>query len=280
MASPYKPRVRAPAPQLVEETQRIIDEGGLHSVCRASACPNIAECFARKSATFMILGTRCTRSCRFCNVSTAKPLPPDPTEPRRLAEAIVRLGLRYVVVTSVDRDDLPDLGADHFVRTVQALAAYAPQTRVELLTPDFKARETVLKRVVESRPHKLAHNMETVRRLSRALRPQSDYDRSLHTLAYYADSGIRTKTSLMLGLGERHEEILEALEDARRVGVRDLTLGQYLRPSPAHAPVVRYHTPAYFQELARIARKMGFEGVASGVLVRSSYHADRLGEAE
>jgi len=276
MASPYKPRVKAPALELIEKTQRIIDTYNLHSVCRESACPNIAECFERESATFLIMGDRCTRSCRFCNVSTDKPLSLDPAEPRRLAEAIRDLGLKYVVVTSVDRDDLKDLGAGHFVACVEAIHSLTPTVNIELLTPDFKAKEVLLAHIVAAHPHKLAHNMETVRRLSKTLRPQSDYDRSLRTLSFYAASGIRTKTSLMLGLGETEAEILEAMREALDAGVCDITLGQYLQPSPRHAKVVRYYSPEVFDKLGEIARGMGFEGVASGVLVRSSYYADRL----
>ncbi len=276
MVSPYKPRVKAPASKSVEAVRNIVEDFGLHVVCRESACPNIAECFERKTATFLILGERCTRSCRFCNVATAKPRPPDPLEPYRLAEAVDILGLSYVVLTSVDRDDLKDFGAAHFVRSIEALKAKIPAIRIEALTPDFKGDFAALDLLIESRPHKLAHNMETVRRLSAALRPQSDYDRSLMVLYRYAKSGIATKTSLMVGLGETKAEIIETMKEIRDAGVRDLTLGQYLRPTPRHAPVARYYAPEIFVELGEIAKEMGFVGVASGPLVRSSYFADRL----
>jgi lipoic acid synthetase len=225
----------------------------------------------------MILGDTCTRACRFCNVKTGRGAPPDPTEPERVAEAVRQLGLRYVVVTSVDRDDLPDYGSGHFAAVVEAIRTLSPGTKIELLTPDFRGDERALARIVASRPDKLAHNEETVRRLSPTVRPQSDYDRSLRVLRYYAERfDGPVKSSLMAGLGEREEELLATMRDLYEAGVRQLTLGQYLQPTPRHHSVVCYHSPEFFERMKDKAEKIGFEAVASGILVRSSYYADRL----
>jgi len=274
---PFKPKVRAPDPRLLSSTRGVLLRYGVVTVCEASACPNRAECYGRRAATFMILGRACTRACRFCNVPTGRGTPPDPTEPHRIARAVEELGLDYVVVTSVDRDDLPDYGSDHFAKTVAAIRRRTPQVRIELLTPDFRGDEDALERVVAAAPDKLAHNEETVRRLSPLVRPQSDYDRSLRVLGYYAKRfGGVVKSSLMVGLGERREELIETMRDLRKVGVRELTIGQYLQPSAAHHPVVRYHDESYFDDLRQEALEIGFRAVAAGVLVRSSYYADRL----
>jgi lipoic acid synthetase len=204
-------------------------------------------------------------------------MPPDPTEPERVARAVREMGLRYVVVTSVDRDDLPDYGSGHFAAVVAAIRTEAPGTKIELLTPDFRGDEAALDRVVASRPDKLAHNEETVRRLSPKIRPQSDYDRSLRVLRFYAERFEGpVKSSLMLGLGEKESEILETMRELYEVGVRQLTLGQYLRPTPKHHPVVRYYPEEFFEKMKEEVERIGFEAVASGILVRSSYYADRL----
>lgn len=277
--TPYKPKVKAPNPEEIAKITGILESHTLTTVCEAAACPNRSECYARKSATFMILGNTCTRTCKFCNVATGKPLPPDPTEPQRLADAIQKLDLHYVVVTSVDRDDLKDFGASHFARCVEAIRRTSHKTKIELLTPDFKADSDALDTIIASNPDKLAHNQETVRRLSKTVRPQSDYDRSLKTLRYYADhTDTPVKSSLMLGLGETRDEIVETLHDLLEAGVTQLTLGQYLQPSPAHHPVMRYYPPEFFEEMRETALSMGFSAVASGILTRSSYFAEQLGE--
>jgi len=275
----WKPKVKAPDPRLIGETTRILRTHGITTVCEESACPNRTECYAAKTATFMILGDTCTRACRFCNVKTGRGTPPDPDEPRRIAEAVRALGLNYAVITSVDRDDLPDFGAGHFVAVVEALAKTVPQVRVELLTPDFKADARALAQIVSCGAYKLAHNEETIRRLSPTLRPQSDYDRSLRTLRYYSRhfEG-RVKSSLMVGLGETERELIETMVDLRKAGVEELTIGQYLQPTPHHHPVVAYKSPEWFEKMKIKALEMGFEAVASGALVRSSYHAERLGD--
>lgn len=275
--NPYKPKVKAPDPEKIAQITDLLASHHLTTVCEEAACPNRSECYARKSATFMILGDTCTRACTFCNVKTGKPMPPDPSEPQRLAKAIKALDLDYVVITSVDRDDLRDFGAGHFTACVEAIRHESPHTKIELLTPDFKADPEALAKIVACAPDKIAHNQETVRRLSKKVRPQSDYGRSLETLTWYAqNSDVAIKSSLMLGLGEREEEIVQTFEDLLAAGVTQLTLGQYLQPSPAHHPVVRYYPESFFTELGDTARQMGFEAVASGILVRSSYFAESL----
>ena len=275
----YKPKVKAPAPELIATTQHILRQNALNTVCEAAACPNRAECYERKSATFMILGPTCTRACSFCNVLTGKPLPPDNSEPKRLAKAIKELGLYYVVITSVDRDDLKDFGASHFAACVTAVKEENPSIKIELLTPDFKNDASSLAAIIQTGVHKLAHNQETIRRLGKSVRPQSDYDRSLQVLEFYAKhSASIVKSSLMVGLGESETELLETMRDLRDVGVKEITIGQYLQPSPAHHPVVKYYEPSFFKEIKKEAYKIGFSAVASGVLVRSSYFAEKLGE--
>ncbi|WP_457595755.1 lipoyl synthase [Hydrogenimonas sp.] len=272
-----KPRVKAPDPAFTARVDRILSRHAVTTVCEESACPNRAECYGRGTATFMILGDTCTRACRFCNVATGRGAPPDPREPERVARAVKELGLRYVVVTSVDRDDLKDYGSGQFVHVVEAIRRASPGTRIELLTPDFRGDEAALARIVACGADKLAHNEETVRRLSPSIRPQSDYDRSLAVLRYYARRFEGpVKSSLMAGLGESEEELLEAMHDLYDAGVRELTLGQYLRPTPRHAPVAAYRPPEFFERMKEAAYAIGFTAVASGVLVRSSYYADRL----
>ncbi len=279
--TPYKPKVKAPDPMLVGKTQSVLHTHALTTVCEESACPNRSECYERGTATLMILGDTCTRACRFCNVKTGRGEPPDPTEPTRVAAAVKALGLRYAVITSVDRDDLDDYGSEQFVAVVEAIREAAPEVKIELLTPDFRGERTALERIVACGADKLAHNEETVRRLSPTIRPQSDYDRSLEVLRYYAahfDGPV--KSSLMLGLGEEDDEIIETMKDLYDAGVRELTIGQYLQPTPRHHPVQRYYPPEFFEILREKARKIGFDAVASGVLVRSSYYAERLGQEE
>ena len=268
----YKPKVKAPSPELLYSMQTILQKNHLTTVCEAAACPNRAECYSRGSATFMILGDVCTRACTFCNVKTGHGQKVDVYEPLRLATAIQELGLKYVVITSVDRDDLKDYGAAHFTACVRSIKELNPEIKIELLTPDFRNNKASLNAVIASDAHKLAHNQETVRRLSKYVRPQSDYDRSLKVLEYYAKNSKKIiKSSLMVGLGEREEELHESMHELLNVGVSELTIGQYLQPTQKHHKVMKYYDVQFFEALKIEAFNMGFKAVASGILVRSSY---------
>jgi lipoic acid synthetase len=253
----------------------LIEKGRLHTVCQEAKCPNIWECYAHQTATFLIMGSRCTRNCRFCSVTPGPPEPLDPLEPTRVAEAAARMGLKYAVVTSVTRDDLPDGGAAHFAATIRELRRLIPGIQVEVLIPDFQGDDSALLTVLAARPDVLNHNIESVPRLYPQVRPQADYLRSLALLkrAREFDAGIATKSGLMLGLGEEAQEVRRTLQDLRAVDCRILTLGQYLQPSPEHLPVVRYVPPEEFENWRTSALEMGFAEVASGPFVRSSYHA-------
>lgn len=255
-----------------------VADHSLSTVCTSARCPNKGACFAEGTATFMILGEICTRACRFCDVESGRPGPEDPTEPQRLAEAAARMGLRFAVVTSVCRDDLPDEGAGAFARTVRALKARIAGVRVEVLTPDFSGRRECLGTVLEAAPDVFNHNLETVRRLTEKIRSRARYERSLAVLSQSRAlaPGIPTKSGLMVGLGETREELREAFADLASAGVERLTLGQYLQPSRRHHPVVRYYEPAEFDELKADARGAGIRAVLAGPLVRSSYHAGQL----
>jgi len=248
---------------------------GLHTVCEEANCPNIGECWHHGTATFMILGDTCTRSCGYCNVVHGAPKPPDAGEPVNVAGAIQAMGLDYVVITSVDRDDLRDGGASHFARTIRETRERTPGCRIEVLIPDFKGEASALVTVLNARPDVLNHNIETVARLYRTARPGGRYDRALQLLdrARTLAPDIPTKSGLMVGLGEQWEEVVTTLEDLRTAGCQIVTIGQYLRPSLANLPMVRYYTPAEFAELKRTALNLGFGHVESGPLVRSSYHA-------
>ena len=248
---------------------------GLHTVCESAKCPNLNECWSRKTATFMVLGNNCTRRCFFCSVPKAAPDPVDPDEPRRVAEAARRLGLRHVVVTSVDRDDLPDKGAGHFVSVIRELRR-AGDFVVEVLTPDFRGRPEGADEVAAAGPDIFNHNVETVPRLYRTVRPGADYRGSLALLARAKRRGVLTKSGLMVGLGETRAEVLDVLADLRAHGCDIATIGQYLRPSDRELPVARYLPPAEFEEIAARGREMGFLGVYAGPFVRSSYNADAV----
>jgi lipoic acid synthetase len=250
----------------------------LATVCTSARCPNLAECWGCGTATIMILGRECTRHCRFCAVSTsASPPAPDPGEPEQVAQAICSLGLRYAVLTSVTRDDLPDHGAGHYAATVQAIRRLCADTTVELLIPDLAGCQDLLQVILDAQPHLVGHNLETVRRLTPLVRdPRTSYDRSLQLLSLIAGSGVPTKTSLLLGLGETEAEVHQALGEAFAAGVRAVALGQYLAPSKSHVPVERYLTPAEFDAHAAFARKLGYTSVASGPRVRSSYRAEEF----
>jgi len=272
-------RVRAASPNSrFHDIKRILREKKLHTVCEEASCPNIAECFGGGTATFMILGDVCTRRCPFCDVAHGRPLPPDVEEPAHLAETIAALGLRYVVVTSVDRDDLKDGGAQHFVDCIRAIRRIAPQTRIEVLVPDFRGRlERALEVLSAAPPDVMNHNLETVPRLYRQARPGGNYAHSLQLLKQFKarHAGVPTKSGLMVGLGERDEEIVEVMRDLRAHDVDMLTIGQYLQPSPHHLPVERYVEPAVFERFQLEAQALAFRHAAIGPLVRSSYHADR-----
>jgi len=273
---------RLPITDSFAHTRALLDELRLHTVCQSAACPNHWECWSKSTATFMIGGDRCTRACAFCAVTTAKPFPLEADEPARVAEATQRLRLRHVVITAVARDDLADGGADHFRRTIEAVRALNPATVIEVLTPDFNAREASIETVLAANPHIFNHNLETVRRLTPVTRSRATYDRSLSVLGKVkAKSGmtIYTKSGLMLGLGETEEELFTALADLRRAGCDLLTLGQYLQPTLRHLPVVEFVTPEKFAEYGARAREMGFRHVASSPMVRSSYHADEFAPA-
>jgi lipoyl synthase len=271
-------RAQSQAAPGVQRIKRILREQRLHTVCEEASCPNLGECFAHGTATFMIMGDICTRRCPFCDVAHGRPNPLDPDEPRHLAETIQAMGLGYVVITSVDRDDLRDGGAAHFVACIQAVRGMNPQTRIEILVPDFRGRmETALQIMHAAPPDVFNHNLETVPRLYRKARPGADYEWSLDLLeAFRAQHpGVPTKSGLMLGIGETRDELLAVLQDLRAHGCEMLTLGQYLQPSRHHLPVERYLDPEEFDELADRAREIGFRQVASGPMVRSSYHADQ-----
>jgi lipoic acid synthetase len=268
-------KVRAPGGDGFAATKRVVNELSLHTVCEEAHCPNVAECWGHKTATFMLLGDVCTRNCGYCAVAHGRPVAVDPHEPERVAEGVARLGLRHVVVTSVDRDDLPDGGAGHFAATAEAIKRRLPECTVEVLTPDFKGNLTALAQVVDSPIDIFNHNTETVPRLYRRARPGGQYRRALELLdrAKRRRPRLLTKTGLMLGLGEERSELEAVFGDLAAVGCDILTLGQYLQPSRQHLPVERYVPPAEFDELRQVAMRLGFRHVESGPLVRSSYHA-------
>jgi lipoic acid synthetase len=271
-------RVRLGNGQRFHEIKQILREHALHTVCEEASCPNIGECFGKGTATFMILGDLCTRRCPFCDVAHGKPLPPDAAEPCNLARTIAALRLKYVVITSVDRDDLRDGGARHFADCIDAVRSQSPQTKIEILVPDFRGRlEIALDVLSQCPPDVMNHNLETVPRLYRQARPGSDYRHSLRLLADFKARfpDVPTKSGLMVGLGEIDDEIITVMRDLRTHGVNMLTIGQYLQPSAHHLPVLRYVEPAVFDDFARQAEAMGFTHAACGPLVRSSYHADR-----
>jgi lipoic acid synthetase len=275
-----KPRwfkVPPPGGPRYRNLKALITEEGLHTVCQEAACPNIGECWERGTATFMILGDTCTRRCGFCHVKTGRPTWNDPLEPARVARSIARMGLRHAVVTSVDRDDLPDKGARVWAATIREVRRQAPACKLEVLTPDFQGQEMPLALVVAERPDVFNHNVEVVPRLYPVARRGSTWERSLRVLRVAKEIGggdVTTKSGLMVGLGETHGEMVAAFADLRAAGVQVLTVGQYLRPTERHLPVVRYWEPEEFEALAGDARALGFDHIAAGPLVRSSYHAD------
>ena len=272
-------RIKLPTSDTFSRTRSLLDELKLHTVCESAKCPNHWECWSKGTATFMIAGDRCTRACGFCAVSTAKPLPLETDEPMRVAEATRRMALKHVVITAVARDDMGDGGADHFRQTIEAVRQLNPGIVIEVLTPDFLDNDAAIDCVLSAKPHIFNHNLETVRRLTPSVRHRATYDRSLRVLGKVKSklgAGIYTKSGLMLGLGEREEEVLAAMEELRAANCDILTLGQYLQPTLKHLPVIEYVTPEKFDELGERARTMGFVHVASGPMVRSSYHADEF----
>jgi lipoic acid synthetase len=268
-------KVRLPNNPVFFSTKALISDLKLHTVCESAQCPNRWECWSSGTATFMIAGDRCTRACGFCAVTTAKPFALEADEPQRVAEAVKRMKLKHVVITAVARDDMKDGGADHFARTIEAVRAATPEMVIEVLTPDFHAKEDCLQLIATARPHIFNHNLETVERLTPLVRSRAKYRVSLQVLRRMKEIApdIVTKSGLMLGLGEKEEELYQAMDDLREAGVQVLTLGQYLRPSAQHLPVVEYIHPDSFKLYERVAYEKGFEFVASGPLVRSSYHA-------
>lgn len=268
-------RVRLPSNPVFFSTKALVSDLKLHTVCEEAQCPNRWECWSQGTATFMIAGDRCTRACGFCAVTTAKPFALEDDEPQRVAEAVRRMRLKHVVVTAVARDDLKDGGAEHFARTIKAIRGLDETIVVEVLTPDFHGRDENLRTVIEATPHIFNHNLETVERLTPMVRSRAKYRLSLNVLARVKEIApeMTTKSGIMLGLGEQETEIFQAMDDLRGAGVQVLTMGQYLRPSPQHLPVVEYIRPEVFEQYREIAYRKGFEYVASGPLVRSSYHA-------
>lgn len=257
------------------ETKRIVESHCLHTICSSGRCPNMGECWGRGTATFMIGGNICTRSCKFCNTQTGRPLPLDPQEPTHVAESVRLMKLSHAVVTSVDRDDLPDLGAAHWAQTIREIRRLNPETTIEVLIPDFQGRKELVEQVIEARPDIISHNMETVRRISPLVRSAARYDTSLEVIRQIAASGITAKSDIMVGLGETPAEVEELMDDLRAAGCQIMTIGQYLQPSHRHYPVAAYVTPEQFKRYEETGLAKGFTQVESGPLVRSSYHAEK-----
>ena len=268
-------KVKLPTGENYRKVRSLVTEHKLHTICESGSCPNMGECWGEGTATFMILGNICTRSCGFCNVSTGRPEPVDEFEPGRVAQSVKLMGVKHAVITSVDRDDLKDGGAEIWAQTVRAVRHQSPRTTMETLIPDFAGKWENLQTIIDVAPEIVSHNLETVRRLTKQVRIQAKYDRSLEVLFRLKKGGMRTKSGVMLGLGETHEEVIETMEDLRSVNVDILTLGQYLQPSPKHLPVLEFITPERFAEYQELGLKMGFKFVESGPLVRSSYHAEK-----
>lgn len=257
------------------ETKRIVDTHCLHTICSSGRCPNLGECWGKGTATFMIGGEICTRSCKFCNTKTGRPLPLDGEEPRRVAESVALMKLSHAVVTSVDRDDLPDLGAAHWAQTIHEIKRLNPDTTIEVLIPDFQGRKELVEQVIEARPDIISHNLETVRRISPLVRSRARYETSLEIIRQIAESGTTAKSGIMVGLGETTAEVEELMDDLRAVGCQILTIGQYLQPSHRHYPVAEYVTPEQFAAYKQTGLAKGFSQVESAPLVRSSYHAEK-----
>lgn len=268
-------KVRLPHGFKTKDVVGLLNDRHLHTICSSGMCPNRAECWGAGTATFMLCGNICTRNCRFCNVTSRRPEPLDPSEIGQIADTVSSLALRHVVLTSVDRDDLPDQGAGHWARTIREIKTRCPGVTMEVLIPDFQGREDLLDMIVAESPEIISHNLETVRRLTPDVRSVATYDRSLSVLGYLAGRGVRTKSGIMLGLGETRQEIIETMDDLRSVGCEVMTIGQYLQPSKLHYQVRDYIHPDVFAEYGEIARSKGFCHVESSPMVRSSYHAEK-----
>ena len=268
-------RVKLPIGENYRKVRSLVDEHKLHTICETGSCPNMGECWGEGTATFMILGNICTRSCGFCAVKTGRPEEVDEFEPGKIAHSVKTMGIKHAVITSVDRDDLKDGGSGIWVQTVKAIRHQSPGTTLETLIPDFAGNWDNLQQIITVAPEIVSHNLETVRRLTKQVRIQAKYDRSLEVLFRLKKGGMRTKSGIMLGLGETDEEIIETMEDLRSVNVDILTLGQYLQPTPKHLPIVEFVTPERFDKYQKIGMEMGFRYVESGPLVRSSYHAEK-----
>lgn len=278
-----KDRIRKPewlkisigANERYTETKRIVESHCLHTICSSGRCPNMGECWGKGTATFMIGGDICTRCCKFCNTQTGKPLPLDIKEPTHVAESIALMKLSHAVITSIDRDDLPDLGAAHWARTIREIKRLNPETTIEVLIPDFQGRKELVSQVIEAQPEIISHNMETVKRITPLVRSAARYETSLEVIRQIADSGITAKSGIMVGLGETPEEVEELMDELRHAGCQILTIGQYLQPSHKHYPVAEYVTPAQFASYKETGLAKGFDQVESAPLVRSSYHAEK-----
>ena len=268
-------RVKLPTGENFKKVRALVDEHNLHTICESGSCPNMGECWGEGTATFMILGNICTRSCGFCAVKTGKPEDVDQFEPGKVAHSVKTMGIKHAVITSVDRDDLKDGGSEIWAQTVRAVRNQSPGTTMETLIPDFAGNWENLQKIIDVAPEIVSHNLETVRRLTKQVRIQAKYDRSLEVLFRLKKGGMRTKSGVMLGLGETEQEVIETMEDLRSVQVDILTLGQYLQPTPKHLPVAEFITPEKFLEYKELGLKMGFRYVESGPLVRSSYHAEK-----
>ncbi|MEC8611126.1 MAG: lipoyl synthase [Bacteroidota bacterium] len=268
-------RVKLPTGKKYKHVRKLVSDNKLHTICESGNCPNMGECWGEGTATFMILGNICTRSCGFCSVATGRPLPVDWEEPEKVANSVKLMGVKHCVITSVDRDELPDGGSKLWVETVKAVRRISPGTTMETLIPDFKGISEQVQRIINVAPEIVSHNIETVRRLTKEVRIQAKYDRSLAVLKQLKEGGMRTKSGIMLGLGETEEEILETMDDLRSVGVDIMTIGQYLQPTPKHLPVKEFVTPEQFDKLKVIGLEKGFRYVESSPLVRSSYRAEK-----
>ncbi len=268
-------KIKIPSGKEYISVREIVEKNKLHTICTSGHCPNMHECWGRGTATLMILGDICTRSCKFCNVKTGRPLPADWKEPERVAESIRLMKLKHAVLTSVDRDDLEDGGAGIWALTIRKIKEVSPGTTIETLIPDFDGREDLIRQVIDAGPEVISHNLETVRRITPWTRSRAKYDTSLKVLKYIADSGIVAKSGIMAGLGETPEEVFELMDDLLAVGVKVLTIGQYLQPTKKHLPVKEYVTPEQFKEYERVGLEKGFRFVESSPLVRSSYHAEK-----
>ncbi len=267
-------KMKLPKGESYSKVKNLVAKHGLHTICTSGNCPNIGECWNRGTATFMILGDICTRRCKFCAVKSGKPLPPDLKEPEKLAESVRIMGVKHCVITSVDRDDLDDQGAGIWAQTITEVKRVNPETKIEVLIPDFRGKTELIQQVIDAKPEVISHNLETVERLTPFVRFASKYRRSLKVVKYIAESGYVAKSGIMLGLGETHEEILQTMDDLIEVGCKVMTIGQYLAPTTHHMPVVKYVTPERFKEYKEIGLKKGFSFVESSPLVRSSYRAE------